>query len=67
MFLVFSLIFQHHEKVVKKSNDLGYHFFNFDLSHEAKKRVEYILVPEIMPDDQVYKGQTKLNMFSFLD
>ena len=27
-------------------------------------RVKYILVPEIMTDDWVYKGPTKLNMFS---
>ena len=37
------------------------------MSLEAKKMLEYIWVPEIMPDDQVRKGQTKLNMFSVLD
>ena len=31
---------------------------------EAKKRVEYPLVPEIMIDDWVNKGHTNLNMFS---
>ena len=67
-FLVFFSIFQHHEKVVLKSNDMRNHFFPFfDLSLEAKKRVEFIWVPEIMPDDRARKGQTKLNMFSILD
>ena len=30
----------------------------------AKKRVEYIWVPEILIDDLVHKGHTKLNMFT---